>query len=155
MKPLCLLPILIALVIVAGCAGVPSSASTQPPLTLNQQAQFAINDYAFTSGINDIQIQNNQTIIVTITVVNTGTKGMTLSVYPTFNDPVGQSFPGAAIFFSQISPNYKSTQKGTIYIPPGELEHLTQGSTLDVKYQGTSPIPFETTWSVDLSHLPS
>lgn len=103
---------------------VTSSASTQPPLTLNQQAQFASNDYAFTSGINDIQIQNNQTIIVTITVVNTGTKGMTLSVYPTFNDPVGQSFPGAAIFFSQISPNYKSTQKGTIYIPPGELNIL-------------------------------
>jgi hypothetical protein len=155
MKPLCLVPILIALVIVAGCAGVPSPGSTQTPLTLNQQAQFANNNYAFTTGINDIKIQNNQTIIVTITVENTGTNGMTLSVYPSLIDPIGQSFPGAAIFFSQIYPNHQSTQKGTIYIPPGELEHLTQGSMLDVKFQGTSPIPFETMWSVDLSHLPS
>jgi hypothetical protein len=155
MKPLYLLPILIAFVIVAGCTGLPSSVSSQQQLNLNQQAQFANNEYAFTAGINNIQIQNNQTIIVTITIANTGSSGMTMSVYPTLNDPVGQSYPGTAMFYSQIYPNHQSTQKGTILIPPGELAHLTQGSTLDVKFQGTSPIPFETAWSVDLSHLPS
>jgi hypothetical protein len=68
-------------------------------------------------------------------------------------DPAGDSYPGTAIFFSQIAPNYQSTQKGPVYIPPGALENIGQGSTLDIKFHGTSPVPFEAVWGIDLINL--
>ena len=91
---------------------------------------------------------------MTLTIVNTGTQGLTLSAIPSLNDPVGEAYPGQAIFFSQIAPNHQSTQKGTISIPVGTLDQLGQGSTLTIRFQGTSPVPYETTWSVDLTNLP-
>ncbi len=155
MRSLFLLPALIALIIVTGCtATAPSIPGAQQPLSLNQQAQFQNNGYAFDAGVNHIEIQNNQTIVVTLTIVNTGTQGMTLSAMPSLNNPVGESYPGPAIFFSQIAPNHQSTQKGTISIPVGTLDQFGQGSTLKIRFQGTSPVPYETSWSIDLTNLP-
>jgi hypothetical protein len=150
-----LVPVLIAIIMVTGCtATAPFIPGAQQSLTLNQQAQFESNGYAFDAGINHIEIQNNQTIVVTLTIVNTGTQGMTLSAMPTLNNPVGGSYPGSTIFFSQIAPNHQSTQKGTISIPAGTLNQFGQGSTLKIRFQGTSPVPYETTWSIDLTNLP-
>ena len=150
-----LVPVLIAIVMVTGCtATAPSIPGTQQPLSLNQQAQFENNEYAFDAGINNIQIKDDQTIVVTLTIINTGTQGLTLSAMPSLNDPVGEAYPGQALFFSQIAPNHQSTQKGTISIPVGTLDQLGQGSTLKIRFQGTSPVPYETTWSIDLTNLP-
>ncbi|MFY9749121.1 MAG: hypothetical protein WAK75_01035 [Methanoregula sp.] len=150
-----LVPVLIAIVMVTGCtATAPYIPGAQQPLSLNQQAQFENNGYAFDAGIDKIDIQDAQTIVVTLTIVNTGTQGLTLSAMPSLNDPVGEAYPGQAIFFSQIAPNHQSTQKGTISIPVGTLDQLGQGSTLTIRFQGTSPVPYETTWSIDLTNLP-
>jgi len=151
-----LLPALIALIIVTGCtATAPSLPDTQKPLRLDQQAHFENTGYAFDVKINHIDIQDDQTIVVTLTIVNTGTHGMTISAMPSVNDPSGsESYPGKAIFFSQIAPDHQSTQKGTISIPAGTLSHFSQGSTLKIQFHGTSPIPFGTAWSVDLTHVP-
>ncbi|MFZ1898438.1 hypothetical protein [Methanoregula sp.] len=155
MKFLYVLPALIALIIVTGCtATTPSIPGAQQPLSLNQQAQFENNGYAFDAGITHIEIKDNQTIVVTLTIVNTGTQGMTLSAMPSLNNPVGESYPGPAIFFSQIAPNHQSTQKGTISIPVGTLDQFSQGSTLKIRFQSTSPVPYETAWSIDLTNLP-
>ena len=48
-------------------------------------------------------------------------QGLTLSAMPVLNDPVGESYPGQAIFFGQIAPNHQSTMKGTISIPDNSL----------------------------------
>jgi len=155
MRSLFLLSALIALIIMTGCtATAPSIPGAQQPLSLNQQAQFENNGYAFDAGINHIEIKDNQTIVVTLTIVNTGTQGMTLSAMPSLNNPVGESYPGSAIFFSQIAPNHQSTQKGTISIPVGTLDQFGQGSTLKIRFQGTSPVPYETAWNIDLTNLP-
>jgi hypothetical protein len=79
---------------------------------------------------------------------------MTLSALSSLNDPIGQSYVGQTAFFSQIAPGYKVTQKQTISLPEGVLNQLSQGSTLKYRFQGTSPVPYETTWNVDLTNLP-
>jgi hypothetical protein len=156
MRTLFLLPTLIALIIVAGCAStVPSLPGSQQTLNLNQQANFENNDYAFTAAINHIEIKNNQTIIVTLTIENTGQKPMTLSAISSLNDPIGQSYVGQTVFFSQIAPGHKVTQTGTISLPGGVINQLVKGSTLKYRFQGTSPVPYETAWSIDLTDLPS
>jgi hypothetical protein len=156
MRILFLLPAIIAFVIVAGCTStVPSLPGAQQTLNLNQQAIFENNGYAFTAAVNHIEIKDNQTIIVTLTIDNTGQKAMTLSALSSLNDPIGQSYAGQTVLFSQIAPGYKVTQKQTISLPYGVLNQLSQGSTLKYRFQGTSPVPYETTWNVDLTNLPS
>ena len=155
MRSLFLLPALIALIIVTGCtATAPSIPGAQQPLSLNQQAQFQNNGYAFDAGVNHIEIQNNQTIVVTLTIVNTGTQGMTLSAMPSLNNPVGESYPGPAIFFSQIAPNHQSTQKRDNLHPRGYPRPVWPGINPQNPFQGTSPVPYETSWSIDLTNLP-
>jgi hypothetical protein len=156
MRFLLILIALITFIIVAGCtATAPSLPVTQQSLNLNQQAHFENNGYAFDAGINNIEIQYNRTIVLTLTIVNSGTQGLTISAMPALNDPVGESYPGQAIFFSQIAPGHQSTAKGTIIIPQNSLSQFGQGSTLKIRFQGTSPVPYETTWNLDLTHLPS
>ncbi|MFA7694070.1 MAG: hypothetical protein WCX63_00915 [Methanoregula sp.] len=156
MRAILLLPALIVLIAVAGCTSAVSSFSgLQQPLNLNEQAHFENNGYAFAAAINHIEIKNNQTIIVTLTIENTGQNAMTLSAMPSLNDPVGQSYVGQTLFFSQIAPGHTSTQKGTILLPEGVLNQISQGSTLKFRLQGTTPVPYETAWSVDLTNLPT
>jgi hypothetical protein len=156
MRTLVLLPVIIALFIVAGCtSAIPSLPGAQQHLNLNQQANFENNGYAFTAAINSIEKKDNHTIIVTVTIDNTGQQAMTLSAMSSLNDPIGQSYVGQTIFFSQIAPGHKVTQKGTISLPEGVINQLGQGSTLKFRFQGTSPVPYETAWSVDLTNLPS
>ena len=101
MRTLFLLPAIIAFVIMAGCtSAVPSLPGAQQHLNLNQQANFENNGYAFTAAVNHIEIKNNQTIIVTLTIDNTGQQPMTLSAMSSLNDPIGQSYVGQTIFFS-------------------------------------------------------
>jgi len=155
MKALFLLPVLAVLfLLVAGCTSLPGSAHTH--LSLNQQAHFENNGYAFGASINNIELkENNRTVVLTVAIENTGTRGLTVSAIPVLNDPVGQAYPGQAIFFSQIAPGHCSIQKGTISLPDNTLGQLSQGSSLTIRFQGTSPTPYETTWDVDLTRLPS
>ena len=156
MRTLFLLSAIIAFVIVAGCtSSVPSLPGAQQNLNLNQQANFESNGYAFTAAVNHIEIKDSQTIIVTISIDNTGQKAMTLSALSSLNDPIGQSYAGQTVLFSQIAPGHTVTQKQTISLPEGVLNQLSQGSTLKYRFQGTSPVPYETTWNVDLTNLPS
>lgn len=154
MRALYFLPILAAFVLVAACT-VPAMPGTQENLQLSQQAHFESNGYAFGASINNIRvIENNRTIVLTIAIQNTGNKGMSLSAMPVINDPIGQSYPGPAVFYSQVAPGYTSIQKGTISIPEGTLAQLSKGSTLKIRFQGTSPTPYEATWDVDMTNLP-
>jgi len=155
MKFVAVLPILAVLIFVAGCASS-SFPGTQQHLSLSQQAHFESNGYAFGASINNIALkENNRSVILTLAIENTGTRGMTVSAIPVLNDPVGQAYPGQAVFFSQIAPGYRSIQKGTITLPDNTLGQLGQGSTLTIRFQGTSPTPYEATWDVDLTQLPS
>ena len=156
MRFLCILPGLIALIVVAGCtATAPSIPGIQQPLSLNQQAHFEYDEYAFDAGINHIEIQDNQTIVVTLTIVNTGKEGLTLIASPVLSNPVGEEYPGAEISFNSIAPNHQETMKGSITIPEGSLNLFGQGSTLKIRFQGSSPVPYETSWNIDLTNLPS
>ena len=152
MRTLFFLPVIIAFIIVAGCtSSVPSLPGAQQTLNLNQQANFESNGYAFTAAVNNIEIKDNQTIVVTISIDNTGQKGMTLSAMSSLNDPIGQSYVGQTVFFSQIAPGHTVTQEQTIPLPEGVINQLGEGSTLKYRFQGTSPVPYETAWNVDLT----
>jgi len=154
MKALFLLPVLaVLLLLVAGCTSLPGSA--HPHLSLNQQAQFENNGYAFGASIDKIEIKETRTVVLTLAIENTGTQGTTISAIPVINDPAGQAYPGQAIFFSQIAPGHRSIQKGSITLPENTLGQIGQGSTLTIRFQGTSAMPYEATWDVNMTALPS
>jgi len=145
MKTLYILPALIALIVVAGCTSIPG---LQQPLTLGQQAQFS----NFEAGINRIEIHDNQTIAVTLNVVNTGTGEISVFAYPSLENSVGESYPGPTINFGVINPSHQLTEKGPIYLPAGVLDQLGPGSTLKIRFEAGSAIPEEATWSVDFTN---
>ncbi|HVP95514.1 hypothetical protein [Methanoregula sp.] len=151
MKILYILPVLMAFIVVAGCTSLPG---LQQPLTLGQQAKFSNNGHTFEAGIDRIGIQDNQTIVVTLRVVNTGTSGVTVFAYPSLQNPVGESYPGPALYFGEIAPNHEVAQKGAIYLPAGVLDQLSQGSTLKIRFEIGTPVPDDAVWSVDFTNPP-
>jgi len=148
-----ILAAIITLVFLAGCSS-PSQLSRQT-LSLNQAASFESGGYAFDVSISHLDVKdNNQTIDVSITVVNNGNQGTTLAVYPALVDPVGEEYPGSEIFFSQIAPGRTVTQSGTIPLPAGAYDTLRQNALLHVRFQGATAVPYEAYWSVDFTNLP-
>jgi len=106
MKFVAVLPIL-AVLSFCGRMRIVVFPGTQQHLSLSQQAHFESNGYAFGASINNIALkENNRSVILTLAIENTGTRGMTVSAIPVLNDPVGQAYPGQAVFFSQIAPGY-------------------------------------------------
>jgi len=153
MRVLLFVLIITAFVFVAGCSSL--SPVSRQTLNLNEQASFENGGYAFGASISHLDIKdNNQTIDVSITVINNGNQGTTLAVYPALVDPVGEEYPGSEIFFSQIAPGRTVTQSGTITLPPGAYDTLKQNALLHVRFQGATPVPYEAYWAVDFTNLP-
>ena len=158
-----LVPVLIAIVMVTGCtATAPYIPGAQQPLSLNQQAQFENNGYAFDAGIDKIDIQDAQTIVVTLTIVNTGTQGLTLSAMPSLNDPVGEAYPGQAIFLARSHPITSLPRKGPSPFPwvpstssvrdrPSQSgSRVPHGSVRDhMEHRSHQPAEINCTWMQD------
>jgi len=145
------IPVLILLIAIAGCTSVlPVQSGSQQPLGLDQEAHFENNGYAFSAAVTNTELKDNTTVLVTLTIDNTGKKAITLSAMPSVKDPNGQVSIGQILFFSQILPGYQSTQSVAIPLPEGSTG---EGCVLDIRFQGVSPLPYEAAWDLDTATI--
>jgi hypothetical protein len=159
MKKLILVSLVIGCVILSGCTSAVSSFTTpKQNLKLNEQAVFERDAYAFTVGIDHIDVQKQSSgardVTVTFRVTNTGTKGTTLTLSPRFTDSSSNEYATSSIFFSQITPGYSVAKKGTITVPSEDAyAALSKNAVLSVRVQGASPTAYEASWDVDAATL--
>ena len=130
--------------------------ASKPHLNLNESAAFERAGYAFTVGIDriDVQKQNSGAYNVTIAlkVTNTGTAGITLMLTPWLTDSSGNEYATSSLFFSQIAPGDSVTNEGTITIPGNDaFAALEKNAVITVKIQGASLFPYKAAWDMDNS----
>ncbi|MFA5221135.1 MAG: hypothetical protein WC391_02470 [Methanoregula sp.] len=157
MKKLILAGLVIGCIILCGCTSAVSSFTTpKQNLKLNEPAVFEKDGYAFTVGIDHIDIQKQNSgardVTVTLRVTNTGTTGTTLTLSPRIIDASGNEYTTSSIFYSQIAQGFSVAKKGTITIPGSDaFAALGTNAVISVRIQGASPFAYEASWDVDNS----
>lgn len=159
MKKIFLLCIIVVMVFSVGCTSYLSNlTAAKYNLQLNQYAIFEKEGNRFTAQITDIKGISSASRIsqidLTIRVENTGTKPVSLMAYPSLSDSEGNKYYGKSIFMGMVSTGGEVTGKSSISVPTDEAYNtLKKGATINLRFQDTKLIPYESTWDVDITTL--